>query len=210
LRLCFPRPADPAGKNGAGGGRLHNQLWWSANVNVPAPRQRSSSRTRHRSALAHIRRALPSPGVALGGAVLWGLAMGTSALFNLLLANWETPTKVRVVLLLFAAGGTLAFPTGIFASGLFSQGRSTEVASAAAFVSLLVATIGFTGGIYAIGYHPYYFELQPSAPVIAWTVQFAYETASALYQFTVLGIRLYFPIGFVALILVRLWFATRR
>ncbi|TJU93733.1 MAG: hypothetical protein E5Y12_27540, partial [Mesorhizobium sp.] len=78
--------------------------------------------------------------------------MGGSALLNLLLDDWETPEKIRTVSLLFAMGGTLAFPFGLFAAQLLSLGRRREVAFAAAFVCLAAATIGLTGGLYALQY----------------------------------------------------------
>ncbi|MCA0059474.1 hypothetical protein LB540_26105, partial [Mesorhizobium sp. B261B1A] len=54
--------------------------------------------------------------------------MGASALLNLLLESWLTPDKIRTVTLLFAVGGALAFPVGLFAARLVSLGRSWEVA----------------------------------------------------------------------------------
>ncbi|SIT52706.1 conserved hypothetical protein [Mesorhizobium prunaredense] len=41
-------------------------------------------------------------------------------------------------------------------------------------------------------------------------VQFVHTMATALYQFIVLGIRLYFPLGFIALALAKIWFARQQ
>ena len=136
--------------------------------------------------------------------------MGVSALVNLWLDDWETPAKIRFVFLLFAAGGALAFPVGLFAARLVSLGRHWEVALAAAFVCLLVATIGFTGGLFALQYRSYYAERHSPAFTITWAFQFVFTMLTALYQFVVLGIRLYFPLGFIALALASVWFARRQ
>ena len=52
---------------------------------------------RRNRALNRVRRAVPSPRTALFGALLWAVAMGASALVNLLLDDWETPAKIRFV-----------------------------------------------------------------------------------------------------------------
>jgi hypothetical protein len=160
--------------------------------------------------LDRVRRALPSPGAALFGALLWAAAMGVSALVNLLLDHWETPAKIRFVSLLFAAGGALAFPAGLFMARLVSLGRYWEVALAAAFVSLLASTIGFTGGLFALQYRSYYAEWHAPAFTVMWVFEFVFTVLTALYQFVVLGVRLYFPLGFIALSAASIWFARQQ
>ncbi|MGX7872558.1 hypothetical protein ACVDG5_006595 [Mesorhizobium sp. ORM6] len=43
-----------------------------------------------------------------------------------------------------------------------------------------------------------------------WGFQLAFTMAVALYQLMVLGIRLYFPLGLIALFAASLWFARQR
>lgn len=160
--------------------------------------------------LGRIRNALPSPGASVCGALLWAAAMGASALVSLLLDDWETPAKIRFVSLLYAAGGALAFPVGLFLARLVSLGRHWEVALAAAFICLLVATISFTGGLFALQYRSYYAQWHEPALTIAWSIQFVHTVATAFYQFIVLGIRLYFPFGFIALTVASVWFARQQ
>ncbi|AEH89206.1 hypothetical protein [Mesorhizobium opportunistum] len=158
----------------------------------------------------YVRRALPGWRTAFLGALVWAVMMGGSALLNLLLDDWETPEKIRTVSLLFAMGGTLAFPFGLFAAQLLSLGRRREVAFAAAFVCLAAATIGLTGGLYALQYRSYYAEWHAPALTHTWALQLVFTTLIAFYQFVVLGIRLYFPLGFIALFAASAWFARRR
>ncbi|BCG88823.1 hypothetical protein MesoLj113c_49330 [Mesorhizobium sp. 113-3-9] len=161
--------------------------------------------------LARFCHATPTPRTALLGALLWAATMGASALVNLsLLDSWVTPDKIRTVSLLFAGGGALAFPIGLFAARLVSLGRGWEVAFAAAMVCLAAVTIGLTAGLYALQYRSYYAEWHAPVFTLTWGFQFAFTMAVALYQFVVLGIRLYFPLGFIALFAASLWFARQR
>lgn len=158
----------------------------------------------------HVRSALPGWRATLFGSLAWAVAMGASALINLLLDHWATPDKIRIVSLLFAGGGALAFPLGLFAARLVSLGRGREVAFAAAMVCLAAATIGLTAGLYALQYRSYYAEWHAPAFTLTWGFQLVFTMAVASYQFVVLGIRLYFPLGFVALFAASLWFARQR
>lgn len=153
---------------------------------------------------------MPELRIAFFGALLWAATMGASALVNLFLDDWETPEKIRIVTLLFAVGAALAFPIGLFAAKLVSQGRRWEVAFAAAFVCLAAATVGLTAGLFALQYRSYYAEWHAPAFTHTWALQFVFTTLIALYQFVVLGIRLYFPLGFVALFAASVWFARQR
>ncbi|MFD2057580.1 hypothetical protein ACFSQT_32200 [Mesorhizobium calcicola] len=153
---------------------------------------------------------MPTPRTALFGALLWAVTMGASALVNLVLDDWETPEKIRTVSLLYACGGALAFPAGLFAARLVSLGRRWEVAFAAAFVCLLGATVGLTSGLFALQYRSYYAEWHAPAFTLTWGFQLVFTTLVALYQFIVLGIRLYFPLGFVALFAASVWFARQQ
>ena len=157
-----------------------------------------------------LRAAVPSASEVAAGTLLWGAAMGGSALANLLLAAWETPDRIRFVALLYGLGGVLAFPVGLTLARLVSRGRHWETALAAAFVSFLAATLAFTGGLFALQYRSYYAEWHAPAFTLTWAFEFAFTMLTALYQFAVLGVRLYFPLGFAALVAASIWFARQR
>lgn len=159
--------------------------------------------------MEYFRLARPPFRAALFGALLWGAAMGASALLGLLADDWETPDKIRFVSMLFAVGGAVAFIPALYLARLLSLGRRPEAAFAAAFVCLLATTIGVTGGFYALQYRAYYSEWHGQAFTPIWINQFVFTSAVALYQFAVLGVRLYFPLGFIALFAASLWFARR-
>jgi hypothetical protein len=154
-------------------------------------------------------RALPPLLPTLAGMLFWGIAMGASALLMLVLENWETPQKIRTVTALFALGGAVAFPLGLILARFLSYRRRRETAFAAAFLSLALATVGVTAGLFALQYRDYYAQWHADTFTRIWFLQFAYTIAAALYQFSVLGLRLFFPLGFIALIAASLWFARR-
>lgn len=175
------------------------------------PTSPAASPSRHSGIAQHAtphraRRALPSLGTALGGALLWGLVTGASALTNLLLAEWATPVQVREISLLFLTGGALAFPVSLYLARIMSLGRGREVAFASLFVCLLTTTIAFTSGVHALFYW-LLGERHSALFTYFWFRELFFTVAAALYQFAVIGIRLYFPIGFAALLLTSLWFA---
>ena len=151
--------------------------------------------------------ALPPVWSTLAGAIAWGAAMGASALLVLALDQWETPQKMRMVVAVFAAGGALGFPFGLILARFLSHRRRPDTAFAAAFLSLAAATVCATSGIFALDYRAYYAEWHEDPLTRIWFFQFAYTAAAAFYQFAALGLRLYFPIGFVALTIVSIWFA---
>ena len=141
--------------------------------------------------------------------LLWGIAMGASALLVLALENWETPQKIRTVTALFVLGGAAGFPLGLVLARFLSYRRRREAAFATAFLSLAVATAAMTAGFFALQYREYYAEWHADPFTRIWFLQFAHTFAAALYQFAVLGLRLFFPLGFAALLVASFWFARR-
>jgi hypothetical protein len=137
------------------------------------------------------------------------MTMGASALMVLVFENWETAQKIRSVAALFALGGAVAFPLGLALARFLSYRQRYEAAFAAAFLSFAFATAGVTGGLYALDYRAYYSEWHADTFTRIWLLQFAHTFAAALYQFAVLGLRLFFPVGFAALLVVSYWFARR-
>lgn len=125
--------------------------------------------------------------------------MGASALAALLIDRWETPALIGTNVVLFAFGGAIAFPIALYLARLLAVGARAEPAFATAFVSLAAATIGFTALFFALDYRSYYAQWHAEPLTRFWAIQFIHTSAGAVYQFAVLGLRLYFPLGFIAL-----------
>jgi len=154
-------------------------------------------------------RALPPFLPTVGYAAAFGLAAGLCALTGVMMGGWETPAKIRTIFLLYSAGGALAFPSGIVLARILAHGARGETAFAAAFVALTLTTLAMTAGLFGLQYRVYYAQWHVEALTWIWFKQLLYTMAAAAYQFGVLGLRLYFPFGFIALLAASLWFARQ-
>ncbi|BCH25529.1 hypothetical protein MesoLjLc_54590 [Mesorhizobium sp. L-8-10] len=158
---------------------------------------------------AHVCRAVPPVGPALAGAALWAAIMAASATHGIWLRTWQTPYKVQAVALLFAVGGAVGFPVGLFLARLFGMGRRREAAFAAALIGFSAATVASTALAYALVYRSYYAAWHAEPLSLTWLFQLIFTTLGATGQFAVLGLRLYFPIGFAAMLAAALWFVRK-
>ncbi|MGI6852925.1 hypothetical protein [Mesorhizobium sp. 1B3] len=156
---------------------------------------------------SHAWQALPPLTLAVVGAIVWAGIMAGNAALGVWLRHWETGSKILSIAGLFAAGGALGFPLGLFR--LASANKRPDTAFAAAFLGFSIATIGITAALFALIYRSYYAAWHDEIFSLRWFFQFGFTMLGALGQFAVLGLRLYFPFGFVALFLVSLWFARK-
>ncbi len=154
-----------------------------------------------------IRSAFPTWRVAAAGSAVWALTMAASAAINLFADGWQTTAKVLDVAMVFAIGATITFPFAYAAANLIAGRRRWEARLAAAFLCFAIGTIGITSALYAFAYRQHFAHTHAEAFSITWMFQFAFTTAGALVQFAATGARLYFPIGFLALAVVSVWFA---
>jgi len=155
----------------------------------------------------HLRRSLPPLVTALAGSACWALVMTASAVVTLWSLGWQTPEKYVAVASLFAAGAALAFPVGLTAARFVAMGRSAETAFASAFLGFALATVGITAALFALDYRQYYATWHDHFLTVRWVFELVFTTLGALVQFAVFGMRLYFPVGFVALLVAGAWFA---
>jgi hypothetical protein len=154
-----------------------------------------------------LRAALPVLPLAIGGSLAWAMLMGASAALGLWLRAWETRGHIAEVVALFAAGGAVAFFPGLYLARLVAAKKPRGAAFAAVFLGLSLATIGFTAAIYVLVYRSYYAAWHADAFTVTWGFQQIFTTLGALGQFAVLGVRLYFPLGFAALLAASLVFS---
>ncbi|MCR4266265.1 hypothetical protein [Nitratireductor sp. ZSWI3] len=154
-------------------------------------------------------RALPSPSHAVFGALLWGALMGANAFLFLWLADWRPVSQLAGLAGIFALGGAIGFPAGHTACRLLSRHERTETRFAAAFLAFATATLGATAMVYALQYRAYYAQWHGPLFSLRWILEFVFTTAGALYQFAVLGLRIYFPWGFAALFALSLYYAAK-
>jgi len=146
---------------------------------------------------------------AIPGALIWAGLMATSATLNLVAAGWQSNDSIRNVALVFGIGGAVGFPLGLTAAALIARGRSSQAGFAAAFVGLVLATIGATSLIYALEYRIYYAQWHANAFTLTWAFQFVFTSLVSTAQFAVSGLPLYFPVGFIGVPVAALWFARQ-
>jgi hypothetical protein len=158
---------------------------------------------------AHCRRSLPPLTATLVGTIGWTLVVTAGAAAGILMRGWETPQRITEVAIVYAVGAAIAFPVALFLARFVSYRRPAEAAFAAMFLALALSTIGITALIFALDYRTYYAEWHEEFGTITWIFQLVFTIANAIIQFAVLGVRLFFPVGFIALFVASLWFARR-
>lgn len=136
--------------------------------------------------------------------------MASSAAFCLWMRGWQSPSSIGGVAIVFALGAAIAFAPAVWLDRRFTRSRAFERRFAASFLVFAAATIGVTAMLYAFDYRSYYAAWHDEPFTKIWFLQLAFTTAGALGQFAVTGVRLYFPIGFVALIAASFWIARQR
>jgi hypothetical protein len=152
-------------------------------------------------------RAIPSWRETFIGAPAWGLAMAFSAWYALWLREHDATFHLESILLLYASGGLIAWPLSLFAGRCLAQDRTIETRFAAYLLCLIAGTIGVTALLFALDYRLFYSQWHAATGSRVWFYQALFTSLSAYYQFLVLGVRLYLPLGAVALLLASLGLA---
>lgn len=158
-----------------------------------------------RRRLAPVVPALP---VLLGGALLWGLLMAACAFLSLVMEDRWQSSHLQKLLLIYFTGGLFAWPIVLPLSRLLARHRTVETRFAAYFALLSLGTIAMTVFLFAMDYRQFYAQWHQPFGTRIWLLQFIFTSAGATYQFLVMGLRLYLPVGLPVLAGVSLWLAT--
>ncbi|WP_331374408.1 hypothetical protein [Sinorhizobium chiapasense] len=150
---------------------------------------------------------LPKPQEVLIGAPGWALAMAMSAWLALWLRGNEAAIHLREILLLYALGGLLAWPLSLFAARFAAHERAVEARFSAFLLCLIAGTVATTACLFAFDYRIFYAQWHAATGTRTWLFQVLFTSLAALYQFLVLGVRLYLPLGLAALVIASLWLA---
>ena len=153
--------------------------------------------------------AYPPYSAVLAGAPLWALQMLASAMSTLYVRNGLRTSHVDDLAILYFAGGLLAWPFALMLGRFFAHRRRIETRFAAFFVALSACTILMTAFLFAMDYRVFYSRWHASPGSVIWFVQFLFTGASSVYQFMVLGLRLFFPLGLVCLLATSFALAKR-
>lgn len=148
---------------------------------------------------ARLRASLPTLSETAFGGPLWGLLMAASCAMSLYAHDRLDSGNDLKLLLLFFIGGTAGWLLMLPLARFFAHRRGAETRFAAFLFWLTACTLAITSGLFALQYRSFY--VQWHAPFLTrdWTMQLIFTSASAVYQFSVFGLRLYLPFGFLCL-----------
>ncbi|WP_230171740.1 hypothetical protein [Rhizobium sp. CECT 9324] len=143
------------------------------------------------------------------GAIAWGLAMAGCFTLSVHLLGRSGGSHQPLLAFIYGAGGALAWLTALPIIRVAAFGRQSETVLAAWFLFLGMGTIAVTAGLFALQYRIFY--AQWHAPFLSrvWFLQQIFTSASALYQFAVLGLRHFLPFAFLLLFVVSLAMSRR-
>jgi len=156
-----------------------------------------------------LRAAWPSLSELFIGAPLWGIQMLISAMAGLYLRNGMETSHVLDLSILYFGGGLLSWPFNLLAGRYLALGHQVESRFAAFFLVLTVGTVLMTAFLFAMDYRIFYSRWHSPFGSVIWTFQFVFTGASAVYQFLVLGLGLFLPLGLVCLFVTSLALAKR-
>lgn len=123
--------------------------------------------------------------------------------------GWPVDRQTVSILAVYFSGGLigclLAWPFIVFVGNRVSM----PVATVFAAFMLTGLTLGATAGVLALDYRAYYAQWHDDILSKIWLYQQFYTALGSTYQFAVIGIRLYWPIGVLCIIPASLWLARR-
>ncbi len=143
------------------------------------------------------------------GAIVWGLAMAGCFALSVHLVGRSGGSNASLLALIYGVGGTIAWLIALPFIRFASHARQRETRLAAWFLFLGMATIAVTAGLFALQYRIFYAQWHAPFPARVWFLQQIFTTASALYQFAVLGLRHFLPFAFILLFAVSLSMSRR-
>jgi len=149
-------------------------------------------------------------GCSTAAAFFWGLAMATTAAAGLFLRGRLETFHVSTILLVFFLGGFFGWWLAELAGHVLKTSvRRRRVLTGLVCAGLAAATVFITAGLFALEYRSFYAQWHAEPLSRIWLLQFLFTSASAFYQFAVMALRLYLPLGPLFLI-PGAWLMIRR
>lgn len=140
----------------------------------------------------------------------WATIMAASAGINLTMLHQPLELRTRAVLVFFWLGGFTAFGLTSSVMRQMPIGWRPGQRFSAALIMLGITTIGLTGLIFAMHFRLYFAQWHDDHLSMRFLFETVFTMLSAVYQFLVLGVRLYLPFGFIALLGASWAFAFKR
>lgn len=131
-----------------------------------------------------------------GVALLWGACCAALVGYSLIVQERFESFHFSTLLSLFALGGVLAWAfSTVFVKLARRYVKRGWLIYLLALIVLALTTLTFTSGLFALQYRSFYAQWHEQAFSRIWVLQFLFTSASAVYQFLVIGLRHYFPLG---------------
>ena len=139
-------------------------------------------------------------GRTLAASIGWGSAMSLCLQAGLWLGIHAETFTFWLIAALGFAGGAIAWPLSEAAIRFLSHLRGRDTAFAASFLSLSVLTATVTALVFAV--HFRLFQVGSTGTFLSafWFEELAFTLAAAVYQFVVMGLRLYLPLAPLAIL----------
>lgn len=143
--------------------------------------------------------ALPSKPVALAGPVVWGAAMAVSCGIGLYLRHRGQTDHFGQIVLYYFVGAFIAFIPALTLARFLSFSKPVTSRFCAVALCLCLVTYGITALLFAVQYRIFYAQWHEPFLTRIWFFQQVFTTLGAIYQFTIIGLWLYFPVGILSL-----------
>lgn len=156
-----------------------------------------------------IRFSWPPLNYLLLGALIWGALMALSGFASLYLSTGLATFNTASIILLFFFGGLIGWFSALPFASFAALDHRPETRFCSFFLFLTIATIASTAFLFAMNYRIYYAQWHAPFATKTWVFQFVFTTAGAVYQFAVIGMRHYFPLGLIFLTAASLLLAKR-
>lgn len=148
--------------------------------------------------------------VLLGGALGWGALMAAGAFVSLTLQGRAENFQLLRILAIYFAGGAAAWPIALPLARALTRSRPLETRFAAHFALLSCGTIAVTAFFFALDYRLFYAQWHHPPGTRIWLYQFVFTIAGAVYQFLVMGLSLYLPVGLPVVAGASLWLSRSK
>ena len=148
--------------------------------------------------------------VLLGGALGWGALMAAGAVVSLTLQGRAENFQLLRILAIYFAGGLAAWPIALPVARVLTRHRPFETRFAAHFALLSLGTIAVTAFFFALDYRLFYAQWHHPPGTRIWLYQFVFTIAGAVYQFLVMGLSLYLPVGLPVVAGASLWLSRSK
>lgn len=126
--------------------------------------------------------------------------MTTAVLISLAMQSRLGQAGLPLLLGIFLCGGFLAWFFALPIARFLCLGRRVEARLAVALLLLTLASAMVTAFLFAMQYRLFYAQWHEPFGTEIWVFQFLFTSASAVYQFGVIGLRLLMPSGFLFLL----------